>query len=306
MPDTNVVRLPSHPVLAPTTASLGQGGCLVAFGLPFVAAGSYLAWVTRVHPEQLFFSGPVMPMPFIYGLAALFVVSGLLLWSVALRAMAAGLWYERRLRRHSDEPWLADRAWNPSGEREHPFSASVQGLFLPAFLVLFLVPFHWWMWADPWIPGILIVALFDLLPLGLFAYWLYTVGRAVKYGAASISYDRFPFFLGESLSVRLGCRGRLDRFEKLTVTVRFIKVKRERAGKSDQTVCHQHWAQQIVVDPRLLGDAFSLPVSMSLPRGDYGTWLSGDPPRYWEVEARGDGPGIDFLARFLLPVYSRP
>ena len=128
----------------------------------------------------------------------------------------------------------------------------------------------------------------------------------MKYGAACIAYDRFPFFLGEPLDVRLGCRGGLDRFEKLTVTVRFMKVKREQNGSSTDNVCYQHWAEALVFDASLLRGVRELPISVPLPRGDYGTWLSGDAPRYWEFEAKGDGPGIDFLARFLLPVYGRP
>lgn len=306
MPDTHVVRLPGHPVLSETAASVGQGGCMMAFGLPFVAAGAYLAWVTNVHPEQLFFSGPVMPVPFIYGLASLFVVAGLLLWWIALRAIAVRSSRERRRRRHPQEPWLGDRAWNRKGDRERPFAGAIQGLFGVAFLVLFLTPFHWWMSADPWIPGILILALFDSFLLAALAYWLYTVGRSIKYGAARIAYDRFPFFLGEALDVRLGCRGRLDRFDKLTATVRFIEVKRERRGNRNDLVCYQHWAEQLAFEPRLLRDVPVLPISLPLPTGDYETRLSGDAPRYWEIEAKGEAPGIDFLARFLLPVYSRP
>jgi hypothetical protein len=306
MPDTSVVRLQMHPVLAETSASVAQGGCMVAFGLPFVAAGTYLAWMTRRHPERFDFSGPAMPMLFIYGVAALFLGSGLLLWSVGLRATIVRLRFEQRARRHPREPWLGDRAWNPKGDRERPFSSAIKSLFGIAFMLLFLAPFHWWMYADPWIPGILILTLFDLLFLGAVGYWVYTVGRAMKYGAARIEFDRFPFFLGESLDVRLGCRGRLDRFDKLTVTVRFIKVKQERKGSSSDNVCHQHWAHQLVFEEGLLRGVRELPISMSLPDGDYGTWLSGDAPRYWEIEAKGDGPGIDFLARFLLPVYGRP
>ena len=119
MPDTNVVRLPGHPVLAgQTAASPGQGGCLFAFGLPFVAVGVYAAWVVRFHPNQLSFSGPAMPFAFIYCLAGLFVVSGLVVWWRALRATFAGLLLQRRVRRHADAPWLADRAWNPKGDHE--------------------------------------------------------------------------------------------------------------------------------------------------------------------------------------------
>jgi len=306
MPDTSVVRLQIHPVLSETSGSIGQAGCMVAFGLPFVAAGTYLAWLTRFHYDQLSFSGPVMPTPLIYGFAALFVVSGLLLWWVGLRAVTLRLRFERRARQHPEEPWCGDRAWNPKGDRERPFSSAITGLCGFAFLVLFLAPFNWWMSADPWIPGIVIVAFFDLLPLGYLAYWLYTVGRSMKYGAARITFDRFPFFLGETMDVRLACRGRLDRFRKLSVTVRFIKVKREQSGSSSDNVCYQHWAEQLVFDESLLRGVRELPISVPLPDGDYGTWLSGDSPRYWEFEAKGEGPGIDFLARFLLPVYERP
>jgi hypothetical protein len=295
-----------HPVLSEVSASVAQGGCMVAFGLPFLAAGTYLGWVTRFHYDQLSFSGPVMPTPLIYGLAALFAVAGLLLGSIGVRAVVVKLGFERRLRRHPKEPWLGDRAWDPQGERERPFASGLRGLGMAAFLVLFLTPFNWWMSADPWIPGILIVGFFDLLPLAYLAYWLYGMGRAIKYGRAWVRYDRFPFYLGETLAVRLGCRGRLDRFAKITVTLRYVVPKREKSGSSHNLVCYQHWAETVVVDPRALTDASVLPIEIALPTGDYGTWLSGDRPRYWEIEAKGEGPGIDFLARFLVPVYARP
>jgi hypothetical protein len=307
MPDTNVVRLPGHPVLAnEPAASLGEGGCLLAFGLPFVAAGAYLAWVTRFHPEQLFFSGPVMPTKLIYAFAGLFVASGAILWSTALRAMGAGFARARRARSYPHTPWLADRAWDVKGERQRPWAGAMSSFTLIGFLALFLLPFHWWMYADTWIPGVLILALFDLVFLAFLTYWLYAVARSLKYGRAWVGYDRFPYFLGEPLDLRLGCRGGLDRFTKLTVTIRFVRVKNEVQGRNRQAVCHQHWAEEMAFDPGLLRGATALPISLVLPAGDYANALSADPPRYWEIEAKGEAPGIDFLALFLLPVYARP
>ena len=43
-----------------------------------------------------------------------------------------------------------------------------------------------------------------------------------------------------------------------------------------------------------------------LPSGDYGTGLSNEAASYWEVEMRGEAPGIDLAATFLVPVYARP
>jgi hypothetical protein len=33
--------------------------------------------------------------------------------------------------------------------------------------------------------------------------------------------------------------------------------------------------------------------------------MSEEPPRYWEIETKGEAPGIDFKSRFLVPVYAR-
>ena len=45
-------------------------------------------------------------------------------------------------------------------------------------------------------------------------------------------------------------------------------------------------------------------VEFQVPEGDYSTRLSGEEPRYWLFEAEASTPGIDFHARFLLPVYA--
>jgi hypothetical protein len=53
-----------------------------------------------------------------------------------------------------------------------------------------------------------------------------------------------------------------------------------------------------------VGDA--LPITFNLPTGDLGTKISEcSTPRYWELEIHADTPGVDFNARFLVPVYTR-
>ena len=47
-----------------------------------------------------------------------------------------------------------------------------------------------------------------------------------------------------------------------------------------------------------------VPVSFDLPSGDYGTRLAEAPARYWELAVVADTPGLDFTAKFLVPVYS--
>jgi hypothetical protein len=40
-----------------------------------------------------------------------------------------------------------------------------------------------------------------------------------------------------------------------------------------------------------------------LPENVPGTRLAAQPPRYWELELAAEAPGVDFGARFLVPVY---
>jgi hypothetical protein len=308
MADTNVVRLPpTHPVLAEKTFSPGQGGCLLAFGAPFLAIGAYFAWVIQVHPDWIHSEDPKPPRAILFLFAALFVGAGLMVWWPAARAMLAGLRRSRRASAHPFEPWLADRAWDPKGDRDRPIADALGSLPFFAFLALFLAPFHWWMWADTWGPGVAVIGLFDLLLLSGLAYWAYRVGRSLKYGAAFVSYDSFPFFLGGPLSVRLGCSRGLERLDRLTVTVRFVRVGKERITPqgSKTTFCEQHWAQHWAFERATLAGLREIPIATTLPHGDYETRLGADSPRYWEIEAKGEAPGIDFAAQFLLPVYPR-
>jgi hypothetical protein len=53
-----------------------------------------------------------------------------------------------------------------------------------------------------------------------------------------------------------------------------------------------------------IGVVFVVPIELSLPRGPYETRLADRPPRYWELEVRGEATGADFGATFLLPVYA--
>ena len=48
-----------------------------------------------------------------------------------------------------------------------------------------------------------------------------------------------------------------------------------------------------------------VPVSFDLPMGDYGTRLAEAPARYWELAVLADTPGLDFSAKFLIPVYGQ-
>ncbi len=302
MPTTEVVKLSEPPLVE--AGAFGGGGCLIAFGLPFVAIGTYLAWLVRFHSDRITFEDPRMPDPFLYCFCAAFVGAGLMVWRGGIRAIFRNWRTTRWLRARPHEPWLGDYRWNPEGDRQRPFRGALGGLIAFAWLGAFLAPFHWWMAAVPWLQGQLVLGLFDAIFLAIALVWLFRLARSIRHGAGWVRFDRFPFFLGETLDVRLGCGGRLDRFEQLLVTVRFVHVKKGQEG-SRRVVAWQHWAERLAFVPSELQDPRVLPVSLALPTGDLGTWLSLEPPRYWEIEMKGVGPGLDFESRFLVPVYAK-
>jgi len=301
MPTTEAVDLTGR---TPRGQAASGGGCLMVFSLPFLAVGPGIAWLVTTSPE-----GANVPLPVVYGFASLFSLAGLLVFIGGVRASIRRYRNNQQRRAHPEQPWRADYTWNERGDRDRPFAKAVSGLVGMALFALFLAPFNWFLWMERHPILIIVVGIFDLCLIAGVGFWLYDIGRSLKYGAGWIQYERFPFFLGERLDVRLGCRGRLDRFEKVIVTVRFVRERQQssRSGNSSHTttLCRQHWAERLEFDPRVLRGASDLPVSIELPTGDYATRLSDTPARYWEVEMQGVAPGIDFESRFLVPVYGR-
>jgi hypothetical protein len=299
MPDTNVVTLTGHP----TIGIRRGGGCLILFSLPFIATGIAVAiGVQRdaVHGDK----------DLLYLFAGAFFLAGL---ATALGGVRASL-HQARLkaaaRRYPQEPWMRDYLWDRKGSREHPLAKAVKGLVGQVVFAVLLVPIQLWWVRDPSPVVKVILGIFDLaLVLGI-AFWIFDAARALKYGASWIEFDRFPFFVGEALDARLGCGRPLAGLQKVTITLRCVREEwvRMRSGnrRSSSLVCKQHWAETKEYGPQQLQMLSEVPVHFDLPAGDYSTSIvAGSTASYWEIEMKGEAPGIDLFARFLVPVYAR-
>jgi len=133
--------------------------------------------------------------------------------------------------------------------------------------------------------------------------------RGLKYGRVFLQYEQFPMLLGRRASVRLLLDRRVEA-ASVNCTVRLIEETVEvsyqgRGRNSRQYVCDQLYEEKLTaaLAPGMDGRQTAR-VEFQLPEGDYATRLSGDEPRYWLFEAEASTPGIDFHARFLLPVYA--
>lgn len=309
MPDTERRILKGHQT---RTVPRAPAWLLVLIGLGLIAAGGALVLVgaggLRAEPRV-----PV-PAVVLHAIGVVFVVLGA--WLLALR-IGDGLRdaRARRLRRAMPgAPWLADHAWDPAGARDETGRRAAAALALAAILALFLVPFNWIAFSPRsgihWSGRILSVAVtgaFDVLTVIVAGYALYLGWRRARFGPVFLRFERFPLALGTSARVWLrvprppvGCR--------VAATLRCIEERYVADGDSSSTLSEQVWADAVPIEPAWgqVGGSWNLPIGLRLPVGPYETRLAERPPRYWELDVRGEAPGVDFGATFLVPVYAPP
>jgi hypothetical protein len=214
---------------------------------------------------------------------------------------------------HPDEPWRADHSWDPAGGSYSPGSSLAGQLAVMAFMAALLAPFNYFAFYEPrpdmptWAK--LLVGFFDLILVLVVVGIVMTLVQQAKYGRSRLAYQSFPFFLGDRLSARLGSSRPIGQFKKMTLTLRCIEERTETTrsgGKTTiRTVCDHLWSDEVVLEGGAMREGNEVPVSFDLPSGDYATRLAEPPARYWELAVVADTPGLDFSAKFLVPVYAR-
>ena len=295
----------------------GSSGCaaafFMAFGLPFMAAGAALGLIANgtIRPVQ---NTSHLPGWVPWCLALLFFGAGAFVFSkLGVGALVERSRLKARRARHPHEPWRADFPWDPAGSSCNPGSLLPGQLAVAAFMALLLLPFNYFTFYAPekdvpfWARAV--VVLFDVILALVVVGIVLTLVQQAKYGRARLAFASFPFFLGETLTARLGTSRPIGGFKKLTSTLRCIEERTEttRSGSKTtvRTVCDQLWADEVVVEGGAVREGNQVVVRFDLPDGDYGTRLSEPPARYWELAVVADTPGLDFSARFLVPVYAR-
>jgi hypothetical protein len=245
---------------------------------------------------------------------ALVIPLGLLVLSLGLVVYGArGLLRRARARKraalHPGEPWYEDWDWDPAGAvaksswvatfGDLPFLAAICATFSFLFFTSALPSQELTVVAKALLA--FVIAIFDL-------QLLRTIYRRFKdhdvrqsLGPARLQFGTFPFLLGRPFEGRLTAKalaGRDDVVMKLRcLEERYVTHKTHRSTRGQLSVgVFQLYEARQAKGGGVDGASMSLP----LPDADLGTRLSGELPRYWEleVEAKGADP-----IRFLVPVY---
>jgi hypothetical protein len=314
MPGIQRTELVGH---TPPPATSTSGGCLVLFGLPFIAVGVGATLVSLGYIPLASSRSQEAPAWVLSAFGAVFGMAGLGLAWMGLAGMARGHAARKRKEEHPLEPWYWDydwdSRWSESGGLRGVFQAFLAFLFLSAFLSIF----NWWAFFSdegPW-PVKLIVGLFDLIDLLVLWGAVYGLFQYFKYGKSRFHFARFPFRPGHSVEGGLEAGRAIAAAPSISLTLRYIEevmetrrprgyVSPSRSKTTTQQVSYLLHEVKQELNAAQFGNAeLGIPIQIRLPAGEFSNRLAETPRRYWELEVKAETPGIDYAARFLLPVY---
>lgn len=155
-------------------------------------------------------------------------------------------------------------------------------------------------------PTLWLVAIFGAVGIGLLVHAGYQSLRHRRFGASALELETFPAFLGGTLAGRLRASLDLHSAPRVPVTVRCVRVSSP--GTATAPVEEVLWESRLDVVRTFPDGPFTvihfafripghLPASTALP----------EPAAIvWRIEAHSDMPGVDYRARFEVPVFAPP
>jgi len=307
MPDPQRTKLVGHTTLPATSAG---GGCLVLFGLPFIAVGVGAALVSVGYIPLAQGRSQDAPVWVMGAFGAVFGLAGLAVSWMGVAGMLRARAARARKEEHPIEPWYWDYDWDSrcaeSGGLGPVFQTFLAFLFMTAFLSIF----NWWaFFSDEGpLPVKIFVSLFDLIDLLVLWGAIYGLFQFFKYGKSRFHFARFPFRPGNSVEGGLEAGRALAAAPSMSLTLRYIEEVMETHRSGSKTSTNQvlyllHEIKQELSAAQFANADASIPISIRLPAGEFSNRLIESPRRYWELEVKAETPGIDYAARFLLPVY---
>jgi hypothetical protein len=223
---------------------------------------------------------------------------------------------------HPEQPWRWDYEWDERGARDD-FTTRRARQYIIWSVVTFSIAgtLVWLAVMGPprapesvaeqvirlWVPlgaGIVFVSLFALK---LLTQGLELLRRRLKYGPGTAMFARFPFRRGEQLELHVRAPRSLPRHAAVTATLRCIQERyftMERPRDEPHTQCFELYRDTVPAEHVATGSGHRvLRVRFDIPRDAPVTDLTSRPCRYWEVDVAASTDGVDYAARYLVPVY---
>ena len=223
------------------------------------------------------------------------------------------------------QPWRWDYEWDERGARDDDSMRRARQ-FIVAGIGTFGIgaPIHWITLEEigrraaqidvaqiiiVWLPLGLGILLLDLIAMLMLAKGGKLILRRLKYGPGMATFARFPFRVGEPLELHVQAPRSLPQHAVVTATLRCIQERyvttETRRGETQTNIqCFELYRDSTPADHVATGAGTrTLRVRFDLPRDGPVTDLTSRPCRYWEIDVEASTDGLDYAARFLVPVY---
>jgi hypothetical protein len=211
---------------------------------------------------------------------------------------------------HPTEPWRWDHPWDERGATDDTGRRANQWLGAALLMAVTLVPLHYIGFLAPGrlIQARLVSLLSDAALLGVLGRGAYLLARRVKYGTGRALFERFPFRPGATLELHVDAPAALPQHAVPTATLRCIEERfiPTKNGRSESRAVSCFEVYRDTAPAELVGAGagrYALHVRFDLPPDVPVTDLSSHLCRYWEVDVEASTDGVDYAARFLVPVY---
>ena len=286
-----------------------SGLAALLFGTPFFGAGIF---IILVGTKVISVDARTVHVPFwiLTAIGMVFAFAGLMIWGMGWTSWRARIRSQQLLKNRSANPALADYPWNPRGFEAERWKRAVTATSAAFLLTLFLAGFNYWAFVDHGpLPLKLIVGLFDLFGVMAWCRAVMLVGRGLKFGGSQISFTSFPYYLGKPIVVHWVPATGITKLRKGTFTLRCVEEFYETTGTGKdgtQTLVHeQRWkGTWFLEQPEAVRPGSKIDFQFDPPEDIPETQLQAARPIFWEFEVILDLPGLDFVEKYLVPIYA--
>ena len=316
IPTYDASGVPLGGVALPNRAA--RGGATTIHGWPAVAVGVLVTGIGLglagvmlglIAPGSVKANGE-MPTWIIAIVGGLFAWAGLSLTVHGLRGVRSATRVRSLRAMYPGEPWRWDHPWDERVALDDTASRARQFFVVGVFVLVVMTPFNWIGFFGPWValPFAIVALLFDAIGVGLLVAAGYFVLRRMKYGRGTALLGAFPFRRGSTLELQVQAPPALPQHAAVSATLRCVQERYVTSGTGEdrKTTVECFETYRDAAPAELLGAGGgrrALRVRFDLPADAPTTDLASRPCRYWEVDVEAVTDGVDYGARFLVPVY---
>ncbi len=238
-----------------------------------------------------------------------FVAFGGIVIALAIASRKGATQREAAESLHPEEPWLLREEW---AERRIPSRTGAGAVMLWIFGLLWCAisaPLAWKLPEEVARQGPLVwlALLFPMVGIGLLIAALRHTLRWRKFGSAVLELKTLPGVIGGRLGATLQLSTQLDAPEGMELRLECIHKRVTGAGKNRSASERILWQSEHTVRRDHFGlglTGTSVPVEFIAPYGCQATRGTGtDDEILWRVAAKAEVTGVDYYARFEVPVF---